>query len=178
MKICDIKRKSISSPEIAISTSRNSADLKILGSEDVDCQRKESKMIFTPLKWMKVLKSKSKNQHSNKESKRKFTIWPKWLKVTKKFGHSKAKKCENPIISDDKNKVILEERGEEHVPAFKPATPTVIVQVKKYSLISESLDIVQQSQFSKVNLVTKLDKLILSPHFVGINQQSNSEKFD
>ena len=176
MKICDIKRKSISSPEIAISTSRNSADLKLLGSEDIDCQRKESKMIFTPFKWMKVLKSKAKTQPSNKENKRKFTIWPKWLKVTKKFGHSKAKKCENLIISDCKSNVILEEGSDRHVSAFTPATPTVIVQVKKYSLISESLDIVQQSQFSKVNLATKLDKLIFFP-IVGIYQQSNFDFF-
>ena len=101
------------------------------------------------------MKSKSKQHPSNKENKGKFRIWPKWLKVTKKFGHFKTKKGENPVISDGQNNVILDKSGEGHVPPFTPATPTFIVQVKKYSLISESLDIVQQSQFSKVNFVTR-----------------------
>jgi hypothetical protein len=123
-------------PKITI---KNCAEIRILGSEEIVCSApKESKVIFGPLKWMKVLKSKSKH-NSSKENKRKSTIWPKWLKVTRKINSSKAKKS---AANQEQKDVILKEEENKTMP------------VKKDS-ISKDLNILQSSKLSKVNFVTQ-----------------------
>ena len=122
-------------PKITIN---NCAEIRILGSEEIVCSApKESKMIFGPLKWMKVLKSKSKHNSSN-ENKRKSTIWPKWLKVTRKINSSKAKKS---TANQEQYGVILKEEGK-------------TLPVKNES-ISKDLNISQLSKLSKVNFITQ-----------------------
>ena len=120
-------------PKITIN---NCAEINILGSEEIVCSApKESKIIFGPLKWMKVWKSKSKHS-SSKENKRKSTIWPKWLKVTRKIKSSKAKKS---TANQEQKDVILKEEENKAVP------------VKK-DYISKDLN---NSQLSKVNFATQ-----------------------
>ena len=115
-----------------------------MGSEEIVCTTpKESKMIFGPLKWMKVLKSKSKH-NSSKEKKRKSTIWPKWLKVTRKINSSKAKKSS---ANQEQKDVILKEENK-------------TMPVKKDS-ISKDLNISQLSKLSKVNFVTQKKQSVL-----------------
>ena len=129
-------------------TLNNCAEIKILGSEEIVCSApKESKIIFGPLKWMKVLKTKSKH-NSSKENKRKSTIWPKWLKVTRKINSSKAKKS---TANQEQKDVILKEEENKTVP------------VKKDSISRDLND----SQFSKVNFVTQ--KKCIKSKFICFN---------
>ena len=137
-------------PKITIN---NCAEIRILGSEEIVCSApKESKMIFGPLKWMKVLKSKSKHNSSN-ENKRKSTIWPKWLKVTRKINSSKAKKS---TANQEQKDVILKEEENKTMP------------VKKDS-ISKNLNISQLSKLSKVNFITQ--KKVIKSKFMCFKLQ-------
>ena len=139
-------------PKITIN---NCAEIRILGSEEIVCSApKESKMIFGPLKWMKVLKSKSKH-NSSKENKRKSTIWPKWLKVTRKTNSSKAKKSTTNLEQKD---VILKEEENKTMP------------VKKDS-ISKDLNISQLSKLSKVNFRTQ--KKVIKSKFMCLQIVDN-----
>ena len=87
---------------------------------------------------MKVLKSKSKHNSSN-ENKRKSTIWPKWLKVTRKINSSKAKKS---TANQEQYGVILKEEENKTLPV-------------KNESISKDLNISQLSKLSKVNFITQ-----------------------
>jgi hypothetical protein len=140
-KTTEIKSvQDLRNPKITINNVSNCAEIKILGSEEIVCPaHKESKMIFEPLKWMKVLKSKSKHSKTRKENKRKSTIWPKWLKLTRKINSSKAKK--SAANQEQKDAILKEEE-------------TKTMPVKKDS-ISKNLNISQLSKLSKVNFVTQ-----------------------
>ena len=143
-------------PKITIN---NCAEIRILGSEEIVCSApKESKMIFGPLKWMKVLKSKSKHNskhNSSNENKRKSTIWPKWLKVTRKINSSKAKKS---TANQEQKDVILKEEENKTMP------------VKKDS-ISKDLNISQLSKLSKVNFRTQ--KKVIKSKFMCLQIVDN-----
>ena len=137
-------------PKITIN---NCAEIRILGSEEIVCSApKESKMIFGPLRWMKVLKSKSKHNSSN-ENKRKSTIWPKWLKVTRKTNSSKAKKS---TANQEQYGVILKEEENKTLPV-------------KNESISKDLNISQLSKLSKVNFITQ--KKVIKSKFMCFKLQ-------
>ena len=130
-----------------------SADLRILVSEELVCPTtvKESKMIFSPFKWIKVLKNKSKQQPSPRQStkdKCKVSIWSKWFKISKKIGPFKAKKSEKPTIYEEKNNSVLLRKKSTERQQFTP--------------LSDNLKVIQLAKLSKVNFFDKYHRQIYS----------------
>ena len=84
----------------------NNSDTRLLTVEDTGSSPKEPKGLFSPMKWVKSFKCKSKKETLPgdfvKDKKKK--AWFRWIKATRILGHSKVKKASKEPNYYNKNK--------------------------------------------------------------------------